>query len=212
MMTARRTRASEPNTIAGTEDISILTLSEVRSRLERNERVLNTALFSSSPTSPAAFPAPALAPSPGASATPGQGPISNTAASASSTFGTSPTSPFLRSTMPRSNGQTSPSPAQPSGDPLRDRLLAARQALLAREQELLLEESMDGMEVSEEVGLGSPSAHAESSHAARRRSSGMSGLGLANGNGQPRSGKQRAMEAIQAGEVVGGQNPTGRML
>jgi len=66
------------------------------------------------------------------------------------------------------------------------------------------------MEVSEDAGPGSPSPHAEGSHAARRRSSGMTTLG--NGGGQARSGKQRAMEAIQAGEMVASANGTGRML
>lgn len=156
----KRTRASLPNTQAGIEDISVLNLAEVRSRLERNERVLSTSLFSSSPTS-----------------------------STLASFGTSPNSPLAR------GNQTSPPP-----DPFRDKLLAARQALLAREQELLMEAGMVKMEVGEPV--------AESSTDARRRSEGMVQNGNTNGN--TRSGKARAMEAIQAGEVS--LSPSGKIL
>lgn len=156
----KRTRASLPNTLAGIEDISVLNLAEVRSRLERNERVLSTSLFSTSPTS-----------------------------STLAAFGTSPNSPLARGSM------TSPPP-----DPFREKLLAARQALLTREQELLMEAGMVKMEVAEPI--------AESSSNARRRSEGT----LQNGatNGSALSGKARAMEAIQAGEVS--LSPSGKIL
>ena len=61
----RRARGSTP-TPAGLEDISTLTLGEVRSRLERNERVLSTALFTGT-TSPAS---PVLSSSPTSEAQP----------------------------------------------------------------------------------------------------------------------------------------------
>ena len=55
----RRQRASLPNAF---DDVSTLTLSEVRARLDRNERVLNTSIFS--PTSPQSSPGPSLSTSP----------------------------------------------------------------------------------------------------------------------------------------------------
>jgi hypothetical protein len=90
----------------------------------------------------------------------------------------------------------------PAPDPFREKLLAARQALLAREQELLMEAGMVKMEVGEPV--------AESSTDARRRSEGMAQGGIVNGNGGVKSGKARAMEAIQAGE--GTLSPSGKIL
>lgn len=116
-----------------TDDISHLTLPEVRDRLERNERVLSSALFSGSP--------------------------SNTASLA--------TSPTATSSMHH--------PISPGGDPVRARLLAAREALLAREAELVAS-GFESMSL-EDKGL-------HSSH----------GMSM---SPPTRSGKARAMEAMR---------------
>lgn len=86
---------------------------------------------------------------------------------------------------------------------MRDRLLAARQALLAREQELLLEQGVSKMEMDEGSG-GDKSPIVESSADARRRSSAVAGVAPV------RSGKARAVESIKATE--GGLHPNGIIL
>lgn len=193
----RKTRASLPHTQAGIEDISYLNLGEVRNRLERNERVLNTALFSASPPPAGGAAGFSTSPTTSTMARPGQTGQPGVAVG----MGTSPSAP----------------------DPFREKLLQARQALLAREKELLMEQEMSKMEVGEyqgeeaqgltmsSSGVVSRSPIAESSLDARRRSSGGGAGGMGHmGNGARYSGKARAMEAIQAGEVA--LHPNGIIL
>lgn len=111
------------------DEISHLSLSEVRDRIARNERVLQSSLFSTSPTAGTGF--------------------------------VSPISP------PTQAGPSSPR----EEDPVRDRLLAVRTALLQRESELLAD------------SVGSMS------------------LNNAQLSTSPRSGKARAMETIRQGEA-----------
>ena len=103
---ARRARTS----LSHADDISALSLAEVRERLARNERVLQTSLFSTSPTN------------------------SN---SNMTTNGSSNMSRSLGS--PSTFSPTSPSLSQSPPDPVRGRLLAVRDALRAREAELVAE-------------------------------------------------------------------------
>lgn len=84
---------------------------------------------------------------------------------------------------------------------MRDRLVVARQALLAREQELLLEQGITKLEVTDTPH----SPLAESSADGRRRSSGQGVMG-----GAIRSGKARAMESIKV--VEGELDPNGIIL
>ncbi|ORX41077.1 hypothetical protein BD324DRAFT_647974 [Kockovaella imperatae] len=119
-----RRRSSVP---VGADDISTLTLPQINERIERNERVLNTSLFS----------------------------------------------PFQLAGSP------------PAHDPVRDRLLAIRQALQERKRELedsALDRSLNGMSLDAEPQL------AESSAQAQRRDS---------GGGLASSGRAMAMQTIQ---------------
>ncbi|ORY29636.1 hypothetical protein BCR39DRAFT_505425 [Naematelia encephala] len=87
------------------------------------------------------------------------------------------------------SGIFSPSPTT-ADDPVRQKLLEAREQLLAREQELLAL-GVEGMNIE-------PGSIPESSSAARRRSS--TGVGGSGELGGARSGKASALEAIQANE------------
>lgn len=85
--------------------------------------------------------------------------------------------------------------AGPSRDPVREKLVHTREALLARESELL-SQGMEGMSVSvkQEDLSGSPVSVKGSYLMEGRRGSG----GLQGGRG---SGKQRALETIRQGEA-----------
>jgi hypothetical protein len=85
--------------------------------------------------------------------------------------------------------------AGPSRDPVRDRLVHTREALLAREAELLAQ-GLEGMSVSvkQEDQGGSPVSVKGNHMMEGRRGSG----GLVGGRG---SGKQRALDTIRQGEA-----------
>lgn len=169
----RRHRPSLP-TSPGADDISGLSLSECRDRLARNERVLNSSLFSS------VSPPPSLSTSP---TSPFLGDQSTfhafgSAASASASAGPS-------------------RPPAPPVDPVKEKLLLTRQALLQREQELMMAQSTDQVAKLE---VGSPeSPRFMDTMSAGRRVSGSGGGGSA--AGASRSGKARAMEIIRQGEA-----------
>lgn len=158
------------------DDVSHLSLADVRARLERNERLCNM-LFR-----PEARSVPA-----------------------------SPLSMSLdnRGGLP-AFGASAAGAAQ--SDPVRDKLLLARQALQARENELILLQAQEGLQnvqMDESArGLSVAADGAESSADARRRASeGTTARARAEteGVGSPvagtlRSGKMRALERIEAGE------------
>ena len=237
-MPARRSKGFTPNTQAGLEDINSLSLGEVRSRLERNARVLNTSLFSSSPTSPSMlssspsngfhFSSSGMAAGGGAgsfsAAVPqaglaGQGQAlgatpspavlhasaSTPAPSASATGGVD-----IPNALASPRNLASPGEAP---DPVRDKLLAVRRALLDRERQLLAEANGEGPDNASANASASASASGSGSGSGsgtmevdgqgggvlsppgRRPSD-----GLRAGASTARSGKARALESIQAEE------------
>ncbi|RXK40660.1 hypothetical protein M231_02117 [Tremella mesenterica] len=125
----------------GPEDLSLLSLADVRARIERNSHVLGLSLFSpTSPTSPIFVPSSRI--SHPTFTTPGI-PLS-----------VSPTGPDLIN----QNGLNDLNQHRVDGqgfvedirinevDPVREKLLVARKTLLEREQELLLQIANDGVE------------------------------------------------------------------
>lgn len=212
MPPTRRHRPSLPMSPTGADDISYLTLAEVRDRLARNERVLNSSIFKSpsaamggrSSSSATSSPAQSLATSPTspflANFSQGSGALqsSSSLSSASPGVGAGASVPGPNGTVkiepglenatsaqagPSRNSQPqSPSPAIPR-DPVKEKLLLTRQVLLAREQELLMQEN------TEQVGrlhVGSPESPSMLYNHDRdrdnRRASG-SGSGSASGHG-----------------------------
>lgn len=177
----RRTRPSVPNTGVGLEDISTLSLPEVRSRLERNERVLNTSLFSSPAGS--------------------QFSTSPTSTFLPTTTSPPPLSPHQTAAGSGIGGTAIPVPPSPSNDPFREKLLLVRHQLLEREQELLVQEATDAQLNGQSDGIKEEEMpYAESSTTARRRSSGNGAIGNGRlaGGAKLTSGKARALESIQA--------------
>lgn len=181
MVPVRRSRGSLSNSPTPADDVSSLSLVEVRDRLARNTRVLSSSLFSPS-TSPA---------------------------STSVLSSYTPTYQNQNQNQTQSPGQAGPSrhaPAQPV-DPVRERLVQTRDALLAREAELLAQ-GMEGMSVTPSPGIkqemdiggdgnGSPVSTKGgymSPDGGRRDSTGTGRQGRG-------SGKQRALETIRQGEA-----------
>lgn len=175
MMPIRRSRGSLPSSPTPADDVSGLTLPEVRDRLARNSRVLSSSLFSPS-TSPAST-------------------------SVLSNYARTDQSPGAGQAGPSRHAQTQAQPV----DPVRERLVQTRDALLAREAELLAL-GMEGMSVTpiaspsgvkqEMDGNGSPisskGGYMSPDGGGRRDSAGR----LVRG-----SGKQRALDTIRQGEV-----------
>lgn len=171
------------------DDISHLTLTEVRERLARNERVLQSALFSTSPSAPTS---PLIVGSPngagfgfggGAATSPGGVGIGIPGASRPSAQGPAPGAPggagaasvgFAPGTSPVTAYYATRGAAE-GDDPVRERLLAVRQQLRAREAELLAE-SLGG------ISLENSSAAFATSPTSR-------------------SGKARALDQIQRTEA-----------
>lgn len=137
------------------DEISLLTLPEVRTRLTRNNALLSSSLFASSPSQPQPPPSPSSSNVNNNGIGPGPGP------------------------GPSQGLSQGPGQQQPS-DPIREKLLIAREALLAREKELLEEQTQD--EIQDQDGTDPASG------GARRGSEGM------------RSGKRRVIESIKQGE------------
>ncbi|EIW69975.1 hypothetical protein TREMEDRAFT_61740 [Tremella mesenterica DSM 1558] len=125
----------------GPEDLSLLSLAEVRARIERNSHVLGLSLFSpTSPTSPISIPSSRI--SHPTFTTPGR-PLS-----------VSPNRHDLINqnglndlNQHRVDGQDSVEERRMNEvDPVREKLLVARKTLLEREQELLLQIANEGVE------------------------------------------------------------------
>ncbi|WRT70601.1 uncharacterized protein IL334_007599 [Kwoniella shivajii] len=113
-MPPRRSSRPSISSPTGGDDVSSLTLGQVRDRLNRNEALLNSPLFAS-PNGANVLVSP-------------------------------PTSPQI------GVGESGPGPStisfsspQPNHDPVKDKLLLARESLLAREQELM----MNNMQINE---------------------------------------------------------------
>lgn len=146
MMPIRRSRGSIPTSPTPADDVSNLTLAEVRDRLARNTRVLSSSLFSPS------------------------------------------TSPASTSVLAAQAGPSRH--AQPPVDPVRERLVQNREALLAREAELLAE-GLEGMSMSPAASVKQESPAAAAGNRLAGNSSPMSVRS---------SGKQRALDTIRQGE------------
>lgn len=194
-MPTRRARGSLPNSPTPADDVASLSLVEVRDRLARNARVLSSSLFSPS-TSPSSTSVLAAA-----------------SAAAGGGAGGGGAGPSRYPQTPDQNLGRSPGPV----DPVRERLVQTREALLAREAELLAL-GIEGMSISpaHEHGLGagrlrsadgSPvsikgeymyAGGAAAGAGGRRESAGGGGAGGRVGRG---SGKQRALDTIRQGEA-----------
>jgi hypothetical protein len=176
MPPTRRHRPSLPMSPGGADDVSCLTLLECRDRLARNERVLNSSLFNNN--------------------------VNHYTPSPSASLSTSPTSSFLVGSPPTSSmaaaAAAAAGPSRPPYDPVKEKLLLARQALLAREQELLIAESTDQVAKLE---VGSPDSprnlHQHQQQQQYRRGS----EGTTNGIGANRTGKARALEIIRQADA-----------
>lgn len=202
------------------DDISHLSLIEVRERLARNERVLNSGLFAGSAGLAGAAPRPGASTSPfeyspGArqggpngssglqlpsafSPSPTQSPGASGTLSSNTTWGTGPgAQPIPGPSRPSFSlpGPSVPAPGTSPTDNVRARLLSVRQALLEREQQLVVQQTTEGLgelelDVNSGVGLSEGSGLG---HAARRRSSAASaGVGVK--PGLMTSGKQAVLQ------------------
>lgn len=228
----RRSRPSVTGPGAGPDDVSHLSLAEVRDRLDRNERVLNSGLFvpttpqahlrspgTASPQSTAA--AAAFSPSraaptglPGGAGAGGGGSGSaalSTSPTSTSTFSRAMAVPMAgpsRSSFSSHSAAGGPgvatSPSAPMGtspsDPIRDRLLAAREQLLAREAELLAAEATDAIQdiSMDDASSGGVEGQRISASAFARRAPVPNGLAT--------SGKMQALEILRQEEQKRGQN------
>lgn len=108
-MPPRRSSRTSISSPTGADDVSYLTLAEVRDRLNRNNALLNSPLFATQPQIQPTSPPIGIGIG-------GPGPSSSS---------------FSPIHSPQSQSVN-------SSDPVKDKLLLAREALLAREQELML--------------------------------------------------------------------------